>query len=495
MGIGSTVKSMLSNDYDLPTSDTAPTFTRERDPVVESGPTNSKKASTKLPFGKPAPAGLPTFEKDPTEIAMEHDLHRSRTNRSSAGYGTDAAAALGGTLAGTHSGGHKRTDSTGTGRPDRRDTVFEGGTAGGAKGVGGDHPDAQKPEVNVDGRSYGTAKTAADTKAPVANTGAQNAVKTNVTSPKTTAGTNVVQGPQSSAGAKSNGGLPNGNVAQDLGMNGVLGGAHLAGHTKHNPRDLMPDGNAQEDTNQLHPVVHQKVRHLETEEVCRVKEHERHIHHIQHHIQPIIAREEMPEQVHERVHPVTHISEKHANKVEDNTLFDGQVRQTKDSVFHVPKERSVVDKGVTIKEHVHHHIHHVIQPVIEKEVLDRHRIHTTIPIHEVTHEAPVVHQSQTHASVALEHFLQRGGILAGAISPDDIRGKILHGGHCSRDVDGIAEKLETELKLGKSNTHTHDDPPSSGVDGKKVDLAKTQKHSPATAAPNVDQPTSVPTKN
>jgi hypothetical protein len=31
------------------------------------------------------------------------------------------------------------------------------------------------------------------------------------------------------------------------------------------------------------------------------------------------------------------------------------------------KERTIVDKGTTVTEHVHHHIHHVIQPVIEKE--------------------------------------------------------------------------------------------------------------------------------
>lgn len=35
--------------------------------------------------------------------------------------------------------------------------------------------------------------------------------------------------------------------------------------------------------------------------------------------------------------------------------------------FHVPKERTVTDKGTTVEETVHHHIHHVIQPVIDKE--------------------------------------------------------------------------------------------------------------------------------
>lgn len=31
------------------------------------------------------------------------------------------------------------------------------------------------------------------------------------------------------------------------------------------------------------------------------------------------------------------------------------------------KERTIIDKGTAVTEHVHHHIHHVIQPVIEKE--------------------------------------------------------------------------------------------------------------------------------
>ena len=60
-------------------------------------------------------------------------------------------------------------------------------------------------------------------------------------------------------------------------------------------------------------VTHELVRCIETEEVSRVQEHERHskfivsattiemnlsiaVHHIQHHMQPIIAREELPEE-------------------------------------------------------------------------------------------------------------------------------------------------------------------------------------------------------
>jgi hypothetical protein len=63
---------------------------------------------------------------------------------------------------------------------------------------------------------------------------------------------------------------------------------------------------------------------------------------------------------------LTTIEEQHVNKVEDNSLFEGQVRQHRDSTDHSAKERTIVDKGTTVTENVHHHIHHVIQPVIEK---------------------------------------------------------------------------------------------------------------------------------
>ena len=34
---------------------------------------------------------------------------------------------------------------------------------------------------------------------------------------------------------------------------------------------------------------------------------------------------------------------------------------------HLERERTIIDKGVTVKETIHHHVHHVIQPIIEKE--------------------------------------------------------------------------------------------------------------------------------
>ena len=91
------------------------------------------------------------------------------------------------------------------------------------------------------------------------------------------------------------------------------------------------------------------------------------VHHVQHHTQPVITSQQLPDTHREKIHPVTRIEEQHVNKVEDNTLFEGQVFQHRNTVDRAPTERVVVDKGTSVVENVHHHIHHVIQPVIEKE--------------------------------------------------------------------------------------------------------------------------------
>jgi len=93
---------------------------------------------------------------------------------------------------------------------------------------------------------------------------------------------------------------------------------------------------------------------------------------------------------------------------------------------------------------------HLLLDKFSFAAIEKRRIHTTIPIKEVTNEAPVVHQSQTHAPVPIEHFLQRGGTLEGAVSQDDISRRVLHTGECYREVNGIAETLERDLNLGKA---------------------------------------------
>ena len=96
-------------------------------------PANTSKSGRKL-FGKrtslppgtgPGTSGHPVAA---SELAMQNDLERSKAGQSTSGYGSDAAAAMGGTLAGTHQGiGIDRT--AGRARTINGEQVTTGGQA------------------------------------------------------------------------------------------------------------------------------------------------------------------------------------------------------------------------------------------------------------------------------------------------------------------------------------------------------------------------------
>ena len=97
------IKDMFSPDHDdTPAVDTT------SDPGTSKNVDASKSGRkffgkrTSLPPGTgPGTTGHPAVA---SEIAMQSDMERSKAGQSSSGYGSDAAAAMGGTLAGTHQG-------------------------------------------------------------------------------------------------------------------------------------------------------------------------------------------------------------------------------------------------------------------------------------------------------------------------------------------------------------------------------------------------------
>lgn len=101
-----------------------------------SGNADASKSGKKL-FGKrtslppgtgPGTSGHPAAA---SELAMQSDMERSKAGQSTSGYGSDAAAAMGGTLAGTHQGtGIDRTAARdGRARTLNGDQVTTGGQA------------------------------------------------------------------------------------------------------------------------------------------------------------------------------------------------------------------------------------------------------------------------------------------------------------------------------------------------------------------------------
>ncbi|RDB18314.1 hypothetical protein Hypma_000536 [Hypsizygus marmoreus] len=233
----------------------------------------------------------------------------------------------------------------------------------------------------------------------------------------------------------------------------VIPHPHTTGHSQATTAFAESDDQTLHETHQLNPVTHERVRHVEVEEVTRQKEHDRHIHHIQHHTQPVMVFDTRPEQHHDKasVHPVTKIQERHANSAEEKNVLESQVRQRQDSVEHEPKERVVVDKGTKVHENIQHHIHHVVQPIIEKESIDRSRIHTVIPIHQVSHEIPVIREPRILAPVSIDGFVEtQAGTMSGDLKQAQTGDTAHHCSSCTCGVGKLGESLDRDLRVGDS---------------------------------------------
>lgn len=103
-------------------------------------------------------------------------------------------------------------------------------------------------------------------------------------------------------------------------------------------------------------------------------------------------------------------------------------------------------KRVSSKSIAFRHLPNFLLPAF-----DRHRVHTVIPSHEEIHEAPIVHDSQQHAPISMQDFMQTYGgdsVTSGAVPHDQIGSKVMHPPDCERTVDGPGEKLAKELRLG-----------------------------------------------
>jgi len=189
---------------------------------------------------------------------------------------------------------------------------------------------------------------------------------------------------------------------------------------------------------------------------------------VQHHVQPVLDREEIDEQHHQRNVPVTRIHEKHVNEDEgDRNAYLALGQNHKDTVQHVQGERQVVDAGETVNETVHHHVHNVIQPIIEKETIAPTRIHTTVPLHHTVHEAPIVHSSIAHEPMARDAFLQQGGKLGEKLTHESTADRLL-GGDCERTVDGEGETMLQKMGIGHSGVtgvHTGTGAATTGPNG------------------------------
>jgi len=147
----------------------------------------------------------------------------------------------------------------------------------------------------------------------------------------------------------------------------------------------------------------------------------------------------------------------------------------KDTRTEAPSEKVIIDKGEQVHTNTSHHVHHLVQPVIERDTHEHHKTHTgtyssftrstspridqflsskfsVVPVHQETHEAPIVHQSVAHEPMALKDFVSGGGDLKSTVKHD--ASLLTRNEDCERTVDGPAETLKSTLGLGNNNNTT-----------------------------------------
>ncbi|ORY83891.1 hypothetical protein BCR37DRAFT_378902 [Protomyces lactucae-debilis] len=78
-----------------------------------------------------------------------------------------------------------------------------------------------------------------------------------------------------------------------------------------------------------------------------------------------------------------------------------------------PTQYSKIEAAAIGSDTTHHHVHETIQPVIQRDVVQKEVIHTTVPIHEIIHEKPVVHEATVEPTITMEAFMKKHGSVSG----------------------------------------------------------------------------------
>lgn len=187
--------------------------------------------------------------------------------------------------------------------------------------------------------------------------------------------------------------------------------SHQTGHTGQTDLSSVGD-NVTHDHQHLAAVTKERQHLHETEEVTRLREVDRHAHHVSSHVQPVKDVVQGETEHHHKVLPTKELREQHASTTEDQRAFERLHSGHRDEVIQGQKTRDVIDKGEIVTENVQHHLHHVVQPVIERDVHEKAIHHTQIPVHQVVHEAPIIHGVQKHEPMAIKDFLAGEGDLS-----------------------------------------------------------------------------------
>ncbi|GAA5887838.1 hypothetical protein JCM16303_007354 [Sporobolomyces ruberrimus] len=181
--------------------------------------------------------------------------------------------------------------------------------------------------------------------------------------------------------------------------------------------------NAEHDHKYLEPVVHERIHRHHVEEIETHRSVQRHVHHIQHHIQPIVD-EQHSEEVHLfREVPVTSIKENHAMSAEDKALFE-RLNIGAGTTTIIPHEKVVVNKGETMRtETIIHHVHHIVQPIWQRDLHEYFRLNPPNP----AHAAPYSSSYTGPGSLGTAYYPETGAATTSAHHPNPASIAVQHG--------------------------------------------------------------------
>jgi len=162
------------------------------------------------------------------------------------------------------------------------------------------------------------------------------------------------------------------------------------------------------------PAVTQETVHkTHHENVTGAVDREVHQDHYHTSVQPIKDREVLPEKHEHRAAPVEHREHHHGDSAAIKQKLEQEAAQFKNTTTHGTTTHTHSEAPVIAGEHRHHHVHEVIQPVVQKETIQPTVQHTTVPVHEVHHNAAKHHSASQLPAMTMDEFKSQGGSLAG----------------------------------------------------------------------------------
>jgi len=160
-------------------------------------------------------------------------------------------------------------------------------------------------------------------------------------------------------------------------------------------------------------VTHETINRTEHEQVQTAIDKEVHQDHYHTSVQPVHDQVQLKEQHHHNIVPVEHRSYEHDSPEQVQARLEQEQTKFRDEALRVEGQKTSSVAPIVAGEHIHHHVHETIQPVVNKQVIEPHVVHTTVPIHEVHHNAAQHHSTSALPAVSMSDFKKQGGVLSG----------------------------------------------------------------------------------